>query len=276
MMDPMIQFQQVTFGYDAARPVLKGIDLTILPGEFVALIGGNGSGKTTLAKHCNGLYKPASGNVLVNGQDTKERTVSELSSIVSYCYQNPDHQIFQSTVWNEVAFGPKHLGLNQAEVESRVQEALQAVGLEHMREEEPYFAGKGERQKIAVASVLAMKPQMIVLDEPTTGLDHRGVTEMMELIHSLNEDGHTLLVITHDMRLVAQYAKRILVMQHGQIVIDGTPADVFSESDLLANAQVEPPAVYKFAAAIGLDEPLPYTLNALQVRLAKEWKGSFA
>jgi energy-coupling factor transport system ATP-binding protein len=270
----MIQFDQVRFAYSDDQPVLKNITLSIQQGEFVALIGGNGSGKTTLAKHCNGLYKPTSGAVFVNGRDTKDCSVAELSGIVSYCYQNPDHQIFQSTVWEEVAFGPKNMGLSAAEIELRVSEALRAVGLEHLRGEEPYFAGKGTRQKIAVASILAMKPQMIVLDEPTTGLDHRGVVEMMALIQRLHREGHTILVITHDMRLVAEYAQRVIVLCRGEIICDGSPQAVFAQPELLALAQVEPPAVCRFSLAAGLLHPLPLTYSALLERLAKELNDS--
>lgn len=273
-MSAMIQFDQVYFGYSEDQHVLQAINLSIRQGEFVALIGGNGSGKTTLAKLCNGLYKPTSGRVCVNGRDTKSSSVAELASIVSYCYQNPDHQIFQSTVWEEVSFGPKNLGLSAEEIERRVSEALQAVGLYHMRSEEPYFAGKGTRQKIAVASILAMKPQMIVLDEPTTGLDHRGVVEMMALISRLHREGHTILVITHDMRLVAEYAERVIVLHRGEIICDGSPQAVFARPDLLAVAQVEPPAVCRFSLSARLADPLPLTYSALLDRLAKELKGS--
>lgn len=268
-MTSLIRFEQVAFAYTPEQPVLKNINLQIAQGEFVALIGANGSGKTTLAKHCNGLYKPTAGTVWIDGVDTRNSEVAELSRKVAYCYQNPDHQIFQSTVWEEVAFGPQNMNLPQEEVAQRVNEALTAVGLEHLAQEEPYFAGKGTRQKIAVASILAMKPQVIVLDEPTTGLDHRGVVEMMVLIKRLHQAGHTILVITHDMRLVAEYAQRVIVLYQGEIICDGVPQAVFSQPELLAKAQVEPPASAQFGLSVGL-QPLPLTLSALKERLAKE------
>ncbi|GIP31215.1 energy-coupling factor ABC transporter ATP-binding protein [Paenibacillus sp. J2TS4] len=269
-MKTIIRFEHVHYHYTAGQPVLRDIHLSISQGESIALIGGNGSGKTTLAKHCNGLYKPTSGRVYVDGQDTRSLSVSALSSTVSYCYQNPDHQIFQSTIRDEVAFGPINLGLPQEEVESRVAEALTAVGLYEMRAEEPYFAGKGERQKIAVASVLAMKPQVIVLDEPTTGLDHRGVEEMMSLIERLNRKGHTIVMVTHDMRLVARYAHRVLVLKQGRIIEDGSPEEVFAKPEVLAVAQVEPPAVTRLALGSVMSRPLPLTLNQLQLRVQKD------
>ncbi|MGO0062341.1 energy-coupling factor ABC transporter ATP-binding protein [Brevibacillus fluminis] len=267
---PLIQFEQVEYGYERGKPVLRGIDLSIGQGEFIALIGGNGSGKTTLAKHCNGLYKPTAGTVRVEGKDTRAMSVAEMAGVVSYCYQNPDHQIFQSTVEAEVAFGPRNMGLSESEIQGRVEEALAAVGLIHLRKEEPYFMGKGTRQKIAVASVLAMKPRVIVLDEPTTGLDHHGVREMMALIAALHRAGHTIVAITHDMRLVAEYAERVVVMRQGEIICDDAPTRVFAQPERLAEAQVEPPALSRFALGAGLTEPLPLTFAALSRQMAKK------
>lgn len=269
---PFIEFQRVSFSYKRDKPVLKEINLTIDKGEFVCLVGGNGSGKTTLSKHINGLYKPSSGHVIVNGTSTSEVSVVNLASTVSYCYQNPDHQIFQPTIWQEVAFGPKNLGLGDQEVNERVREALAAVGLEHMQDEEPSFVGKGDRQKIAVASVLAMKPEVIVLDEPTTGLDYRGVSEMMGLIQRLNRAGHTIIAVSHDMRLVAQHASRVVVLYQGEIVLDGSPADVFMQTDILNRAQIEPPQVIRYAMNAGYTEPLPLTFADLQNIVGREAK----
>ncbi|MEJ8544261.1 energy-coupling factor ABC transporter ATP-binding protein [Brevibacillus borstelensis] len=269
-MSGLIRFDNISFGYEAGKQAIKNVSLSVERGEFIAIIGGNGSGKTTLAKHCNGLYKPTSGTVTVKGRDTRELSVAELSRIVTYCYQNPDHQIFQSTVFEEVAFGPKNMGLPQAEVEKRVTEALRAVGLEHMRTAEPYFSSKGTRQKIAVASILAMKPEAIVLDEPTTGLDYRGVREIMQLLQKLHRDGHTIIVVTHDMKLVAEYALRVLVMHQGTLLRDGTPGEVFACSDVLQKAQVEAPSVYRFGVAAGWNEPVPLTLEQAKARVAEE------
>lgn len=266
-MSVVIAFEEVWYGYEKEKPVLQGVSLAIRQGEFVAIIGGNGSGKTTLAKHCNGLYKPTQGMVTVNGQDTKAVPVAHLSRTVAYCYQNPDHQIFHSTVKAEVSFGPKNMGLSASETELVVNEALTAVGLADKGDEEPYFSSKGTRQKIAVASILAMRPQVVVLDEPTTGLDYRGMQEMMELVRRLHEGGHTIIVITHDMRLVAEYAQRVIVMQQGQVVCDGEPQQVFARPDILAAAQVEPPAMYRFGKAVGTFDPIPLTLATMKKRL---------
>ncbi|GED67417.1 hypothetical protein BRE01_11190 [Brevibacillus reuszeri] len=268
-MSTVIAFEDVWYGYEKETPVLKGVSLEIKRGEFVAIIGGNGSGKTTLAKHCNGLYKPTKGRVTVNDSDTQDMSVARLSKTVAYCYQNPDHQIFHQTVKAEVSFGPKNMGLPAAEIEQVVNEALEAVGLAHIGDAEPYFSSKGTRQKIAVASILAMRPEVIVLDEPTTGLDYRGMQEMMELVRRLHKSGHTIIVITHDMRLVAEYAERVIVMHRGKIVCDGDPPHVFTKPEMLASAQVEPPAIYRFGEAAGFLAPIPLTLAGMQSMLTR-------
>lgn len=266
-MSVVIAFDEVWFGYEKEKPVLQGVSLHIQQGEFVAIIGGNGSGKTTLAKHCNGLYKPTKGTVTVNGFDTNTMKVAQLSKTVAYCYQNPDHQIFHSTVKAEVAFGPKNMGWPPEKIEQAVNEALEAVGLAEMGDEETHFSSKGTRQKIAVASILAMKPQVIVLDEPTTGLDYRGMQEMMGLVRQLHEQGHTIIVITHDMRLVAEYAQRVIVMSKGKLLCEGDPQHVFSMPHMLAAAQVEAPALYRFGKKLGIQDPVPLTLTEMKKRL---------
>ncbi|GED56905.1 ABC transporter ATP-binding protein [Brevibacillus formosus] len=271
-MSVVIEFDEVWYGYEKEKPVLNGVSLQLKQGEFVAIIGGNGSGKTTLAKHCNGLYKPTQGAVKVNGLDTKTMNVAQLSRIVAYCYQNPDHQIFHSTIKAEVAFGPKNMGWPPEKIEQAVAEALAAVGLSDKGEEEPHFSSKGTRQKIAVASILAMKPQVIVLDEPTTGLDYRAMQEMMELVRQLHAEGHTIIVITHDMRLVAEYAQRVIVMHKGKLLCDGDPQHVFSQPQVLAAAQVEAPAMYRFGKAVDVHNPIPLTLTAMRKQLLGEGK----
>lgn len=247
--------------------MLKGITLSIAPGEFVALIGQNGAGKSTLAKHLNGVHRPDRGRVLLNGQDIAGRSVASIAADVGYCYQNPDHQIFQQTIYDEVAFGPRNMGLSDADVEERVMAALTAVGLWEERQEPPHFAGKGERQRVAVASVLAMAPGVIVLDEPTTGLDWAGSVEMMDLVARLHAVGHTIIMITHDMRLVADYAQRIVVLGDGQVLLDGAPAEVFARLDVLHRTAVQPPQVVRLAAALRPDALPVLSVAALAAQL---------
>lgn len=246
-MAALVDIQDLRYAYSEDGPeILHGLNLEIQEGEYLALIGQNGSGKTTLSKLIGGLNKPTSGDIQIIGKSVMEMSIRERASLVGYCYQNPDHQIFLNTVEDEIAYGPKNLGLSPDEVEDRVVQALEAVGLLKYRKEEPYFAGKGERQKIAVASVLAMQPKLIVLDEPTTGLDWRDSQNMMRLIHTIHDAGHTIMIITHNMRLVAEHAHRAIVMCQGQIRLDGTPEEVFQHDEVLAASFVQPPQITQF------------------------------
>jgi energy-coupling factor transport system ATP-binding protein len=248
-----IKVNDVHFSYTGLPEdeVLKGISLEISRGEYIALIGQNGGGKTTLAKHFNGVCKPTSGEVIVDGMNTRDLSVADLAPKVGYCYQNPDHQILHDTVEKEVAFGPRNLGLPENEVRERVTEALSAVGLLEYRQEHPYFAGKGERQKIAVASIIAMRPAVLVLDEPTTGLDWTGSQGMMSLIDKLWEHGHTVIIITHDMRLVAEHARRVIVISEGRIIADDATHVIFSEKrQELSAARLSPPQITRLGWVI--------------------------
>ncbi|WP_048602360.1 energy-coupling factor ABC transporter ATP-binding protein [Rubeoparvulum massiliense] len=272
-MEPIVRLENVHYHYSSeGTGVLHGISLSIYPGEFIALIGGNGSGKTTLAKHFNSLYQPTTGHVFIEGKASEELKLAQVASSVGYCYQNPDHQIFQSTIEEEVAYGPKNLGLSNEEIERRVTAALQAVHLENLRHEAPFFLGRGERQKIAVASILAMEPRLIVLDEPTTGLDYWGARQLMQVVDELHQKGHAILFITHDMELVAQYAKRVIVLHEGQVVLDDTPRAAFAQPDKLALAQVEPPTLVQLALRYHID-PLPMNLVEMQAWWLRAWKG---
>ena len=250
-MATLVEIKDVHYAYSEDGPeILHGLNLNIEEGEYLALIGQNGSGKTTLSKLIGGLNTPTSGEIRILGESVKDMAVQRRTSLVGYCYQNPDHQIFLNTVEDEVAYGPKNLGLSKDEVEQRVVQALEAVDLLKFRKEEPYFAGKGERQKIAVASVFAMQPKLIVLDEPTTGLDWRDSQNMMRLIHTIRDAGHTIMIITHNMRLVAEHAQRAIVMCHGQIRLDGTPSEVFQHDAVLEESFVHPPQITQFWRAV--------------------------
>jgi len=222
----MIEVSSVHFTY-GEKEVLQGVDLTV-GSEIVALVGPNGSGKTTLAKHLNGLLKPTSGRVLVDGMDTREHTVAELSRRVGYVFQNPEHMFFEETVFKEVAFGPKNLGVDGEELSKRVRWALGAVGLEGFEERTPYSLSGGEKQRLAIACVLAMKPRYLVLDEPTTGLDALSEKSVVETIKSLKAAGHGILLITHDMELVLEIAERVVLIHNGRKAFDGGVEEFFS------------------------------------------------
>jgi energy-coupling factor transport system ATP-binding protein len=250
MHEPLIRVTELRFEYEPSRAVLRGIDLEIARGEFVALVGENGAGKTTLAKHFNATLKPGQGTVVVCGIDTRSSTVGALARHVGYCYQNPDHQIFSATVGEEIAFGPLNAGLPRDEVTKRVREIMEVVGLPEQLDAYPFSLSRGERQKLAVASILAMEPEILVIDEPTTGLDWRGGLAMMDLMARLNARDHTLIVITHDMRLVAEYVSRVVVMAHGSVIADDTPRKIFSRPDVLAQARLQPPQITRLFQAL--------------------------
>ena len=243
----MIRVENLHFAYNE-REVLRGIDLAFGK-EILALVGPNGSGKTTLAKHLNGLLKPTRGRVLVDGMDTREHTVAELSRKVGYVFQNPEHMFFEETVFKEVAFGPKNLGLDDSEVEERVRWALGAVGLEGFEERTPYSLSGGEKQRLAIACVLAMRPKYLILDEPTTGLDWKAERSVVETIKSLREDGHGILLITHDMDLVLELAERVLLLENGKKAFDG-PVEEFFSLDLERHG-LEMPELLVLAEKLG-------------------------
>jgi energy-coupling factor transport system ATP-binding protein len=247
----ILKVRDLTFGYENGPAALQGVSFSVRKGEFVALLGQNGSGKTTLAKHFNGLLLPSQGEVRVEGVDTKEAGLARLSRQVGFVFQNPDHQIFAESVREDVAFGPKLAGLAGSELKDRVEQALRAVGLAEKGDCDPFSLTKGERQKVAVASVLATRPEMIIFDEPTTGLDYRELCAMMELIANLNRAGHTILMITHCMWLVARYAQRALVLHQGRLAMDGSPRSLFSQEARLQEFSLRPPQIARFSNRIG-------------------------
>ncbi|MBT9171114.1 MAG: putative HMP/thiamine import ATP-binding protein YkoD [Actinobacteria bacterium] len=247
-----LKMERVYYCYPSGVEALKGIDLEIGEGEFVAIIGQNGSGKTTLAKMFNGLLRPTSGRVGVFGQEVGRLSRRELGRTVGYVFQNPDHQIFASTVFEEVAFGPRNFGLEEKVVRRNAEEALAAVNLLGYEDQDPFILTKGERQRVAVASVLAVKPQVLILDEPTTGLDYLQQQFMMKMVASLNQKGHTTIIITHSMSTVANYAHRIVVLHEGQVLVDDTTRSVFSREIELERACLRPPQIVRFGNQLGI------------------------
>jgi len=245
-----VQVSDLIYQYNSGQSALKEINLTIEAGEFVAFVGQNGAGKTTLAKHLNGLLKPTSGNVIVNGMNTSQYDTSHLSKTIGYVFQNPDHQIFSVTVEKELEFGLKNAGFKGKEIKERVDQVLQYTGLERYRSVHPFSLGKGERQMIAVASILVLKPKLLIIDEPTTGSDWVGIQTMMGLIRNLHDAGTTIIMISHDMDLVAQYAKRVIVLKDGRILLDGTPQDVFSNEQILHHSAIIPPQLCRLSSQL--------------------------
>ena len=249
--DAVISVRGLTHVYPDGTSALNGMDLDIHRGEFVALLGQNGSGKTTLVKHFNGLLRPTAGTVNVFGMDGATTSIPELSKKVGYCFQNPDHQICCETVQKELEFGPTNLKVPAEIVQRRVSEVAKAVGLESVLSKNPFSLSKGERQRVTVASLLTMECEVLIVDEPTTGQDYKMSHEMMDFYKKLNEeDGRTIVVITHDMKISAEYAHRVIVLKDGRVLIDGPTRDVFARSDLLKTTYLNPPQITRLAQAL--------------------------
>ncbi len=274
--DVVLKTEELYYRYPTRNDyALVDVNISIRKGEFVAIIGQNGSGKTTLIKHFNGLLKPTKGRVIVDGKDTKGLPTSELARSVGYVFQNPDHQIFAETVRDEIDFGPKNLGFSPERIEQSRQRVLAEMGLQGLEGEMPFQLSRGQRQRLAVASVLAMEPVILIVDEPTTGQDWRESISLMELIYQLNEDGHTCVVTTHNMNLVSLFARRVIVMWNSEVYMDGTTQEVFAQVDRILKAGIKPPEVYKLARwllpDVHLNRPItPEDLGDLLVKTRDE------
>lgn len=258
MMDgrqPSLSLSDVEFSYVQGTPVLRGIDLDIDAGEFVTIIGQNGSGKSTLVKHFNGLLTPDSGTVDVHDGDgtaysTAEHPMNVLARHVGYVFQNPDDQIFHTSVYEELEYGLKNIGVPEEEREERIQSVLEQVGLPVDGYENPFNFGKGQRQRLAIASVLVMEPQIICVDEPTTGQDRKESRRIMEILDGYNDRGHTVVSVTHDIALAAEYTDRVIVVNDGQIAGDGPPEQVFLEEENLKETNIRPPQITQLGLAL--------------------------
>jgi len=252
MEQPQIIVRGLHFRFPDGTEALRGMDLDIRKGEFLAIIGQNGCGKTTLVKQFNGLLRPTEGSVLVEGVDTKKATIAQLSRTVGYVFQNPDHQIFSTTVFDEIAFGLRNLNFPQTDISDRVKRAMASMRLEGKEKDNPLFLSKGERQRVAVASILAMSPRVLVLDEPTTGQDWSSIVTLMNLVQKLNQESEqTVIVITHNMHVVARWARRVVVMTEGRIILDAPPAETFTNTQVLTMAFISAPQATRLASELG-------------------------
>jgi len=249
MTEPFIKVRGLKFTYPGGVTALKNIDLEIMKGEVVAIIGQNGSGKTTLVKHFNGLLKPTRGDVIVNGKDTENFTTSQLSRDVGYVFQNPDDQLFTSKVIEEVRFGPKNLKFSEKEINEKVKYALKITGLLKKRNIHPLDLNLDEKKLLTIASIVAMNPQVIILDEPTGGQDHKGVKKIEKIINELRKT-HTIILISHNMDFVARVAGKIIVMHSARILMTGTPKEVFAKPDLLKKTFLKPPSITQLAQSM--------------------------
>jgi len=265
MTAPTIEFDGVSFTYPDGTRALDGVTRRIEPGQTVAIVGQNGSGKSTLVKHLNGLLRPTAGHVLLDGADIAEVHVAKLAGRVGLAFQDPDRQLFAGRVSAEMAFGPRNLGMRGAELAGHVRAALEAVGLAAEAESHPYDLGYSRRKLLAIASVLAMGTPILILDEPTTGQDSRGVAAVRAVVAGAAAEGRTVIAVSHDMRFAAECFSRILVMRDGRVVLDGPPEVVFGEASWpeLRATYLEPPLPAVVGARLGLgDTPTEASLVA--------------
>lgn len=265
----MIKFDNVNFAYDKNN-ILNNINLSVKKGEFVAIVGRNGAGKTTLMKLLNGLLKPTSGVVTIASLNTSCTRTSELAKHVGFLFQNPDRQICRNTVKAEIEFGLKCILKDNADIENRCSSTIEKFGL--IPDKDPFSLSRGERQKVALASVLALSPEILVLDEPTTGLDYKECMHIMETINELNSSGTTVVMVCHDMELVADFAQRIVVVGEGRILADDICRRVMSRPEVLKEASLAPPQIVELALKLGADFENVFTVDEMTETISQKAK----
>lgn len=249
----MIEFRDVHASYDGSAPILKGVSFTIRDGEFVAFVGTNGAGKSTTMRLMNGLFKPDAGQVLIDGVPTSDLRTSELARRVGFLFQNPDSQICCNTVREELLFGFKALGLDGPDADSRVDAIVEEFAFDP--DDDPFLLNRGARQLLALASIVVLAPPVVVLDEPTTGLDYRECVKVMDIIRRIHERGTTVVMVCHDMEVVADYAARCIVMSGGEVVDDAPTFDVLRNRETLERASLVPPQIVELSLELGREMP---------------------
>ncbi len=275
-MGKMIRAENLTYTYAAgtplAIPALCDVSLSVRKGEFLALVGPVGAGKSTLVQHFNGLLLPTRGRVLVAGRDTRRKEVRRrLWQLVGLAFQYPEQQLFAQTVFDDVAFGPRNLRLPSQEVAERVFEALEMVGLDpqEVRELSPFALSQGQRRRVALAGILAVRPEVLVLDEPTAGLDPRGRRRLLGLFKDLQRcQGKTIILITHQMDVAAELADRVIVLCQGRIFRQGSPREVFADAGALQEIGLKPPLPVELLSRLGIPE-VALTLTEAEMKIKK-------
>lgn len=249
----MIEFRDVHASYDGSAPILKGVSFTIRDGEFVAFVGTNGAGKSTTMRLMNGLLKPDAGQVLIDDVPTSDLRTSELARRVGFLFQNPDSQICCNTVREELLFGFKALGLDGPDADSRVDAIVEEFAFDP--DDDPFLLNRGARQLLALASIVVLAPPVVVLDEPTTGLDYCECVKVMDIIRRIHERGTTVVMVCHDMEVVADYAARCIVMSGGEVVDDAPTFDVLRNRETLERASLVPPQIVELSLELGREMP---------------------
>lgn len=262
----MLKVENLSYSYDDGTKALNDVNLEIKKGDMVSLLGKNGAGKSTLFLHFNGIFKPTKGRILIEGEELKydKKSLIKFRQKVGIVFQNPDDQLFAPTVEEDVAFGPLNLGLSQEETQKRVNDALKKVGMDGFQRKAPHHLSGGQKKRVAIAGILAMQPELMVLDEPTSGLDPQGAIDILELLYELNDEGMTIIISTHDVDLVPNYAKKVFVLVEGSLIAEGTPKEIFAQPEILEKANLRVPLVTELFQNLekeGLDMEDDYPLT---------------
>lgn len=273
----LIETRDLCYSYPHSVKALEGINFIAPRKARIAVIGSNGAGKSTLFKHFNGIFKPTSGSILIRGEPITKQNIREVRKFVGIVFQNADDQIFSPTVEQDVAFGPTNLGLDEETIHHRVHEALKIVGIEHLAERVPHHLSGGEKKRVAIAGVIAMEPEVLVLDEPTAGLDPQGVHDLVGFINSLSTKyGMTVVFSTHDVGLVAEVSDYIYVMNKGRFVAEGSVEEIFVQPDMLRSMRLDVPVLPKLLRALQNNDipvSMAYTYEETEKSLIATYKG---
>jgi len=273
----LIETRDLCYSYPHSVRALEGINFIAPRNARIAVIGSNGAGKSTLFKHFNGIFKPTTGSILIRGEPITKANIREVRKFVGIVFQNADDQIFSPTVEQDVAFGPTNLGLDEETIHHRVHEALKIVGIEDLADRVPHHLSGGEKKRVAIAGVIAMEPEVLVLDEPTAGLDPQGVHDLIGFINSLSKQyGMTVIFSTHDVSLVAEVADYIYVMNKGRFVAEGNVEQIFMQPDMLKSMRLDVPVLPKLLRSLqknGVPVSMAYTYEDAENALVQAYKG---
>lgn len=256
----IIETRDITYHYPDGTEALNKVNFKAHEGKIVALLGPNGAGKSTLFLHFNGILRPTSGNILLNGEEIQydKKNLMKVRENVGIVFQNPDDQLFAPTVVEDVAFGPMNMGLTKEEVEKRVDEALERVGMIEFKKKAPHHLSGGQKKRVAIAGILAMKPKIMVLDEPTSGLDPKGASQILRILYDLNKEGMTIIISTHDVDLVPLYAYEVYIISDGTIIKKGSPQEVFEDVKTIRNANLRLPRIAHLMEILQKEDQMPF------------------
>ena len=256
----IIETRDITYHYPDGTEALDKVNFKAREGKIIALLGPNGAGKSTLFLHFNGILRPTSGDIVINGEEIRydKKNLMKVRENVGIVFQNPDDQLFAPTVVEDVAFGPMNMGLSQEEVEKRVDDALKRVGMAEFKKKAPHHLSGGQKKRVAIAGILAMKPKIMVLDEPTSGLDPKGASQILRILYELNKEGMTIIISTHDVDLVPLYAYHVYIISNGKIIKKGSPQEVFDDVKTIRAANLRLPRIAHLMEILEKEDQMPF------------------